>query len=304
MALLLLFRLIPLYLIMGLGYIAARYLRADRETIGTLLIYVIAPVVVFHGAFTSSLDAENLSLPIVFYFICCSISLATFRATRGMWQDNTRHILGFTAGSGNTGYFGLPVAIALFGHEATAPMVLGSLGFLLFENSLGFYLTARGKFSVQESLVKLVRLPTLYAFAAGLVCNIAGLKAGEIYQSTVDKFIGCYSVLGMMLIGLGLEGLRRVRPDFRFVAASFIVKFLVWPLAVVLLIAIDNLTANIYPPSIERIMILLAIVPLAANTVAFATKLDAQPEKAALAVFLSTLFALFFIPSVLGLFPQ
>lgn len=43
-------------------------------------------------------------------------------------------------------------------------------------------------------------------------------------------------------------------------------------------------------------MILLAIVLLAANSVAFATELNAKLAKAAVAVFLSTVFALFFIP--------
>ena len=36
----------------------------------------------------------------------------------------------------------------------------------------------------------------------------------------------------------------------------------------------------------------------AANTVAFATDLKAQPEKASLVVFLSTLFGLFYIPLI------
>jgi len=47
--LLLFTRLIPLYLIIGLGYIAGKKLHAEKETIAALLIYILAPVVVFDG---------------------------------------------------------------------------------------------------------------------------------------------------------------------------------------------------------------------------------------------------------------
>ena len=43
-------------------------------------------------------------------------------------------------------------------------------------------------------------------------------------------------------------------------------------------------------------MILMSIVPLAANTIALASDLDVHPEEATIAVFLSTIFALFYIP--------
>ncbi len=64
----------------------------------------------------------------------------------------------------------------------------------------------------------------------------------------------------------------------------------------------DNMVFRIYNPSIHKVMILMSIVPLAANTVAFATELKAQPEKASVAVLLSTLFALFYIPLIASLF--
>jgi malate permease and related proteins len=46
----------------------------------------------------------------------------------------------------------------------------------------------------------------------------------------------------------------------------------------------------------------MAIVPLAANTVALATELKVHPERAAIAVLLSTLFALFYIPFMAYIF--
>src|SRR5690348_8810287 len=46
-ALSLLIKLIPLYCVILLGFLAGRYLHAQKETIGSLLIYIIAPFVIF-----------------------------------------------------------------------------------------------------------------------------------------------------------------------------------------------------------------------------------------------------------------
>jgi predicted permease len=46
----------------------------------------------------------------------------------------------------------------------------------------------------------------------------------------------------------------------------------------------------------------MSIVPLAANTIAIATELDVHPEESTIAVFLSTIFALFYIPLIITFF--
>jgi len=43
----------------------------------------------------------------------------------------------------------------------------------------------------------------------------------------------------------------------------------------------------------------LAIMPLPANAVAYALQLNVQPDKTSTLVFLSTVFALFYIPLVM-----
>jgi hypothetical protein len=49
-------------------------------------------------------------------------------------------------------------------------------------------------------------------------------------------------------------------------------------------------------------LLLLSFVPMAANTVVIANLLGVRPEKAAIAVFLSTLAALLYVPLMVSLF--
>lgn len=210
--------------------------------------------------------------------------------------------MGFAAGTGNTGYFGLPVAYAIFNQDLIGLVVLAILGTILFENSIGFFITARGHYSFKESIIKVVKLPTIYAFFLGLIVNLSGVQMGTIYTGAVESFRGAYTILGMMIIGLGLSGIVEYKFDLKFIGLTFLAKFLWWPLMTAAVIFADISFFHLYNPGIHKVLILMSIVPIAANTVAFASALKAQPEKASLAVLLTTVFALFYIPMIVTFF--
>jgi malate permease and related proteins len=89
-----------------LGFIASKYLAVQKESIGKLLIYILAPVVIFYGTYTAPLQIVYFSLPIVFYVICSLIAVIFYAlGARIYGTDTTKNILAFTAGTGNTGYF-------------------------------------------------------------------------------------------------------------------------------------------------------------------------------------------------------
>lgn len=298
----LVFKMIPFYIYILLGFLAGKLLKAQKETVASLLIYFITPVIIFHGAFTTKITAGTLSLPLLFFLTSVILSLSVFAVARMFIRDTTKNILAFTAGSGNVGYFGLPVAVAIFGDQAAIPVALIILGFAVFENSLGFFITARGHHTVKESLVRVVTLPSIYAFLTGLVLNLSGIRPGQIYFDSVSIFRGAYTLLGMMMIGLGLTSMEKFEVDLKFILSTHLIKFVLWPLAILFIIFLDTHLFRLYDNPIHRIMILISVVPLAANTVAYAAQLKVHPEKAAVAVLLSTIFALAYIPLVVTLF--
>lgn len=298
-----LLKLIPLYLMIFLGYIGARKLDMQRETIAKLLIYIIAPAVIFYGAYTSKITLANLSLPLLAFIICSLIALIFLAiGTFVFKKDSTKNILAFTSGTGNTGYFGLPVTLALFGDTGFSTAVLCLLGFILYESSVGFFLVAKGNHTVKESLIKAVKLPAIYAFFLGLLLNYLHVNLGDIATTTIENFKGAYTLLGMMMIGMGLSTVKIHHIDFKFISLAFLAKFIFWPIIMLGIIFFDKNFVQFYNQHIYNILILMSIVPLAANTVTYATALKVHPDKAAFAVIMSTLFALFYIPLMTSLF--
>lgn len=295
-------KILPLYLIIFLGFISGRFLKIRGENISKLLIYIISPVVILNGVLKTGVNLANILMPLTMFILACTICLLAFSVARKIWKESTANIFALSSGTGNTGYFGIPVAAALLGQDAIGILIYLTLGLILFENTLGFYITARGNFTPKQSLRKVLQLPTLYGFICAVLLSLWGYHPQPWLTDLYDKFLGTYSVLGMMLIGISIGNSTKLSWDGPFTFGLFIVRFLVWPLLTWLAITLDASSFHIFSPLAVKVMLLLSIVPLAANTVAFAAELNAEPDKAALTVLLSTLFALFYIPMVTVLF--
>ena len=187
-------KLIPLYLIIILGFLAAKFLKSQKETIASLLIYIITPVIVFHGAYTTKISPLTLVLPVIFFSVASLICLSVYQFAKRIWHDTTKNILAFATGSGNTGYFGLPVAVAIFGDSILGMVVLCILGMVLYENTVGFFITARGHHTIMESIKKVLGLPAIYAFFLGILVNLSGITLSGTYFDTINIFRGSYTL--------------------------------------------------------------------------------------------------------------
>ena len=175
------------------------------------------------------------------------------------------------------------------------------LGTTLFENSVGFYLAARGQYGLKDALWRVLRLPSVYAFLVAVALNLSGVGIPEIFVLLFDNLRGAYSILGMMIIGMSITSFRGLAGNVRFTALAFFGKFVVWPLVAIVFWWVDATLLGIYGPAVHQALFLISITPIAANTVVIATLLDTSPRQAAGTVLLTTLFALAFIPVMISL---
>ena len=300
---LLLFKILPLYINVVLGFLASRFLGVERNSIAVLLIYVIGPIVVFSATISVEIDFAVAFLPIFLYLFSSLIAFATLFLAKDRWNDPTGNILAFTAGTGNTGYFGIPLAMIFFDTTLANIYIFTVLSSLLYENTTGFYVTSKGNYTAKESLQKIIKLPILHAFVLGLVCNLMDIGLPQTLISYSEQFKGAYGILGMMMLGMGLHGFRMEEDlDLRFITIAFVMKFLFWPLSIWGFILLDTATLHLLNEDLYKVLILFAIVPLAGNSVSLAVLLHAKPEKISLAVFLSTVVSVVFIPVLLYLY--
>ncbi len=278
--------------IAGLGYGVGRILKLGSKDIAALLIYVIAPVVIFISIMQSPADWSYFAYTGWAFLASTIAGTSAYFLARKVWSDGRANVIGFTCGTGNTGYFGLPLVFALFDGQQIAIAVFIIIGVTVYEFSVGYFITARGVLNTRESLKRVARLPYLYAAILGMVLKTFDVQLGPILTSGLENFKGTYSVLGMMMIGITLSMYRKLEMDWPFLAFALGWKHLLCP---IIGIGVFGYIFRL-PPETLAVVALMLSTPLAANTVVIASHLGVHPEKAASAVMCSTLLACISVP--------
>lgn len=283
----------------ALGIFTARKLAVDPRPIATLLIYLIAPLTFFRGLVLGGPTPAYLLITAVLFAAACCVAVLVNAVARRLLPADESAVLAFSAGTGNTGYFGLPVALVLLPSEGVTLYLFAVLGVTLYEFTLGFYLSARGRFSIRESLIKITRLPLIYAFLGALLVEGPGLEVPISVMAGLDAFPPTYTLLGMMVIGMTLGRVSPRELDLRFIGACVGVRYLLWP--TLMLAAVMALQASIgLSAELAMALLLIGVVPMAANVVVVAMELGIAPEKGAVAVLITTLLAPLLIPFYLS----
>lgn len=71
----------------------------------------------------------------------------------------------------------------------------------------------------------MLKLPILYAFILGVIFNLLGVVIPEEVSSYTAQFKGAYGILGMMMLGMGLVGLKKGSDlDVKFISINFTMK--------------------------------------------------------------------------------
>jgi predicted permease len=295
------FKIISLLLSVIIGFLAGRFSNVDRDSIASLLFYFIAPIIFFATPASTSLTPKAVSFVLVVAALASSLCLFSYFFYGRFWEDATRNILGVSAGNCNAGYFMLPIAAALFDEFSLSIYMMTIIGINIYESTIGFYIGAMSITNKGQALKKVLRLPSLNAFLMGCVFSIIGIKIPDFFDDFVANMRSTYSILGMMMIGLGLSSLQKIEVDLKFTLAAFLSKFIFYPAAIFLFILLDSFVFKIYDKHYYNALILLSTAPMGANTIVIASILKFHPEKVATSVLLSCIIALFFVPTVLSL---
>lgn len=315
------FQILPLYFVIGLGFIAGKYLEVQRESIAPLLLYIVVPVVTFKGIIESEVNLQTLSYPLYFLALGVFMSLSFFWLARRLgYSKEKAGMLSLCTSLVNVGYYGLPLVLLVLGKEALGISVLLILGLAIHECSVAYLVAASGKYSFKDSLKKTFTLPILYSSLLALVINYfhnnhfhnllkqvpQWLQENTIFpilnsiEIMMDKFTGAYSLLGMIMIGLGIAKLKRLDLDLGFMSLAYFAKFLVIPALALGFIYMNNNYWYFYDKLATQVIFLMSIVPIGANTITIATQLKLDVDKVAITTVISTLIALVYIPLILN----
>ncbi|MDR0329853.1 MAG: AEC family transporter [Rickettsia sp.] len=296
------FKTISVLLSVVIGFLAGRYSKVERDSIASLLFYFISPIVFFAIPASTTLTLSALSVTVVVFFIATSLSIFSYYFFGRYWLDHTRNIIALSAGIANGGYFMLPIAATLFNDYVLSIYMMAVIGINIFESSVGFYICARSFANSSESILKVVKLPILNGFLLGCLFSFAGFTLPDFLDDFIYNIRGAFSILGMVMVGLALSALQKFEIDIKFTLATFMAKFLFYPLEINIFILLDKFVLGWYDENYYNALRLLSTAPMAANVIVIASLQKFYPEKVATTVFLSLLFGVVYIPVMVTIF--
>ncbi len=110
----------------ALGWGAGYILKLSSKEISSLLVYVISPFVIFVSILQSPADWTYFAYSLGALLTASVAAFLAYGLARMIWSDGRVNLFSFAAGTGNTGYFALPLAFALFNAQQIAIAVLSS----------------------------------------------------------------------------------------------------------------------------------------------------------------------------------
>ncbi len=257
---------------------------------------------ILYGVSHTEVNLKVISLPILIWFIGSTMSLSVYYLSSFLFKDNTRNILAFGSGSTSMGYFGLPIAMALFDEDSVSVYVVCYIGMALFENSLGFYIAANGIYTAKECILKLFKLPSLYAMVLGFFLSIYDIQIPTFLTDVMMNIRSTFVTLGMVLLGVSIANITSFKIDWKLALITITAKYVFWPLFVLGIVLLDKHVIGIYDESIYKALMLLAIIPISGSSIILANILNYQPDKATLLLLISTAVGLFYVPLIISLF--
>ena len=296
------FKVISVLLNVLIGFLAGRWLKVERDSIASLLFYFIAPIVFFSIPANTQLDISSLGIVAVTFVLSSLLCLMTYYGLGAYITDLRRNLVAMSSGTSNGGYFMLPIAAAIFDDHRLSIYMMAIVGISIYESSLGYYVCARSIVSVKESIKKVLKSPTLNAFALGCITSFTGVTIPDFLNDFVISMRSCFTILGMIIVGLGISTIQRFEIDRQFTILCLLSKFMCYPLIVNLFIMLDIYVFGWYNTAYHDVLQLASAAPMAANTIVIASVLRLQPESVATSVVISCLVALLYIPTIVYLF--
>lgn len=293
------FVILPIFALMGLGYVAVLKRLYPAEGVKSLIAFVnnfATPCLLFHSISTSDFrSAFNLSIIGPFYlgaFVCFAVGI--FIARRGFGNRPGESVAaGFSGTFTNTVLVGLPILTRAYG-DGALPVTLSIIGLhgaiLLTVGMVTMELVKRDGQPLGKTLVvafkRVVSNPLIWGIAAGIIGSLLEIQLIEPAEAFFVMM--SQAVVPAALFGIGGALVEfKLSENWKQALVASLIKLILHPaIAYVLMVWVLHV-----PLEIARYGILLAAMPAGVNIYVFATYYDRGVSVATNTILIATVLS-------------
>lgn len=279
--------ILPIFVIAGVGFLLARHLAVQVQTLSRVTFHALAPALVFNVLTTSTLPGFEFGRMAAFYaLVAASAGLMARLAAIPLGLDRASlSAFLLVVVCSNSGNYGLPVALLAFGHEALTFASVYFVSSAIFSYTGGVLLAASGRRSVAQAVAGVVRVPAVYGAVAAAIVMAFGLHVPDAIARPMTLLSD--AALPMMVLVLGMQLERATWPERpSMVVAASLLSLVATPLAAFGVAHLLGLKGAAFQAGV-----LQASMPTAVVTTILALEFDVSPNFVTSVVCVTTLLS-------------
>ncbi|HZG85750.1 AEC family transporter [Paenibacillus sp.] len=291
---------VPLSIMIGLGFGLQRAFRLDIRTLSKLNFYFFSPAILFtmlyETTFTAELAFQVLLFFVIFYALLVAVAEAFIRIRRlqgGMTTAMRNSVIFY-----NSANFGIPLNQLVFaGNPFTLSIQLVIMVIqAVLPNTLGIYTINAQRMTVKEAMKVVLAFPAIYVVPLALLFNGFDVPIPQPIYAPLKYIAQAFIATALLTLGAQLGNMRWSLSHINLVFSSNTLRLLVSPAIgffVVWMLGYDGLLA--------QALVISCAVPTSLSSVLLAVEFDNEPDFASQAVFLSTVCSIVTVAVVIAL---
>ena len=283
------------------GVLLTRFMGMEIKALLTVVLYVLAPAMVFANLSTVQITFTELSRVAMFFAINATLMWAISFAAGKILRlpDAGRAGLSLIATLTNAVNYGLPLVQLAYGQAGLEKAAVLVVFMLIFTNTMGVYFAARSNFSVRQAIVAIFKLPAIYAVFLALLLRFTGLSLPSGLNKGVNMLAGAHSPIMLTVLGAQMARVKNkaLGGDRQLMFYSGLgLRMLVSPVVAFFVLNILRVEGILFP-----VLLILASMPVAVNAGVLAENFDAAPDVVSKCILWTTLSSFVALPVLISL---
>lgn len=278
-------RVLPILLLIALGFWFQRRMRVDASTLNRVNIYLFVPALTLSRLAETPLSVHIIGTVAIAVSLNGAILwLLSWLIGRMIgWNSETQTTVTLGAMLGNSGNFGLPLIELVLGRQFVGyqALVLALNNALTF--TVGIWLLARAKLSLTRAAKQVLSMPLIYAVLIGILLSATRTALPSPLLIPL-RYLGDGLIpLALVTLGIQLAEQADLKNSSAISLAAFF-RLIISPLSMAAIVHFLCIQ-----PELGRVLILGASVPTAVNTALLAIEFQVNPALASAIVLVTTL---------------
>ncbi|AUC60262.1 transporter [Cyanobacterium sp. HL-69] len=285
---------LPVGLIIIIGYIAGQKLNLDQSSLCQLSIYILAPAIVADSLYRNTVSGRSVVLIILTYGLISLVIYGViwlFAFILKVDKDNRQSIFAVIL-CPNNGNMGLPITTFALGDEGLDRAIIYMIGSSIFLfGMLPAILSNRG---IKKGIILTLRLPLIWAMVFGAMLNISGVELPFNLGRSME-LLGISAIpIALIILGMQLAQSKFILTLGECLLA--LAKLIVAPLIAVGVGRITGLEGIDL-----QVLVLQTAMPTAVNTLVMVKEFGGNGTIVAQTIIISTVMSFITLPVVIWL---